>query len=115
VLVMVSGSGGEPEPKRLNNSRDAEVTSLRKAGFTYAEISRKMGLIRERIKHIVAAQTKARKNSARDNPDALLTTSEATKLLNIRANTIRHWSNKGMLETYPIGLGMTEGSGTIRP
>ena len=57
----------------------------------------------ERIRHIVAAQSKARKNSARDNPDALLTTSEATKLLNIRANTIRYWSNKGMLETYPIG------------
>lgn len=109
---MVSGSGGEPGPKRLYNSRDAEVTSLRKAGFTYAEISRKMGLSRERIRHIMAAQTKARKNSARDNPNALLTTSEATKLLNIRANTIRHWSNKGMLETYPI-VGLTTKASTF--
>jgi len=48
---MVSGSGGEPGTKRLYNSRDAEVTSLRKADFTYAEISRKMGLSRERIRH----------------------------------------------------------------
>jgi hypothetical protein len=59
---MVSGSGGEPGTKRLYNSRDAEVTSLRKAGFTYAEISGKTGLSRERTRHKVAAQTKAREN-----------------------------------------------------
>ena len=50
MLVMASGSGGEPGTKRLSISRDAEVTSLRKAGLS-----------RERIRHIAAAQTKARK------------------------------------------------------
>lgn len=37
-------------PERLNSSRDAQVTSLRKAGLTYAEIGRKLGLTRERVR-----------------------------------------------------------------
>jgi len=49
-MVLIR-SCGELMPERLNSSRDGEVTSLRKAEFTYAEISRKMGLSRERIRH----------------------------------------------------------------
>ncbi len=99
---MLSRSRGELAPERLNSSGHAEATSLRKVRFIYAGISRKVGLIRKRTSHIVAAQTRARKNSARDNLDALLNTSEATELLNISASTIRHWSDKGMLRICPI-------------
>jgi excisionase family DNA binding protein len=93
----------EVMPERLNSSRDAQVTSLRKAGLTYAEIGRKLGLTRERVRQIAKAETTARKKPARDDPDALLTTSEAAELLNVHVNTVRRWSNKGLLETYRIG------------
>jgi excisionase family DNA binding protein len=94
---------GEVMPERLNSSRSAQVTSLRKAGLTYAEIGRKLGLTRERVRQIAKAEKKAKKKPARDDPDALLTTGEAAELLNVHVNTVRRWSNKGILETYRIG------------
>ena len=90
-------------PKELNNSRREEVTSLRKAGLTYAEIGRKLGLTRERIRQIVKGGTTARKKATYNDPDALLTTAQAAELLNVHVNTVRRWSNKGILETYRIG------------
>jgi excisionase family DNA binding protein len=89
--------------EKLGSSRRAQVTSLRKDGLTYAEIGRKLGLTRERVRQIAKAETTAKKKPARNDPDALLTTAEAAELLNIHVNTVRRWSNKGMLETYRIG------------
>jgi excisionase family DNA binding protein len=89
--------------ERLNTSRRAQVTSLRKAGLTYAEIGRKLGLTRERVRQIDKGETTAKKKPERDNPDALLTTAEVAELLNVHVNTVRRWSNKGILETYRIG------------
>jgi len=87
----------------LNSSRSAQVTSLRRAGLTYAEIGRKLGLTRERVRQIAKAEKKAKKKPVRDDPDALLTTTEAAELLNVHVNTVRRWSNKGIVETYRIG------------
>jgi excisionase family DNA binding protein len=89
--------------ERLNSSRRTKVTSLRKAGLTYAEIGRKLGLTRERVRQIAKAETTAKKKPARNDPDALLTTAEVAELLNVHVNTVRRWSNKGILETYRIG------------
>jgi len=50
-----------------------------------------------------------KKKPARNAPDILLTTTQAAELLNIHANTVRRWSNKGILATYRIGLEVTEG------
>ena len=89
--------------ERLSSSRRAQVTSLRKAGLTYAEIGRRLGLTRERVRQIAKAETTAKRKPARDDPDALLTTAEAAELLNVHVNTVRRWSNRGVLETYRIG------------
>jgi excisionase family DNA binding protein len=89
--------------ERVNGSRQAQVASLRKAGFTYAEIGRRLGLSRERIRQIAKAETTAKKKPSRSDPDALLTTAEVAELLNVHVNTVRRWSNRGMLETYRIG------------
>lgn len=89
--------------KRVNNSRRAQVTSLRKAGLTYAEIGRRLGLTRERIRQIAKGKTVTKKKPAPDDSDSLLTTAEAAELLNVHVNTVRRWSNKGILETYRIG------------
>jgi len=90
-------------PKRPNNSRRGEVTGLRKAGLTYAEIGHRLGLTKERIRQIVKGKTTAKKKVTRNDPDTLLTAAQVADLLNIHVNTVRRWSNKGILETYRIG------------
>ena len=90
-------------PKRPNNSRREEVTSLRKAGLTYAEIGRRLGLTKERIRQIVTGKAPVRKKATRNDPNALLTAAQAAEHLNVHVNTIRRWSNKGILQTYRIG------------
>lgn len=35
--------------------------------------------------------------------DPMLTTSEVARLLNVHINTVRRWSNQGVLKTYRIG------------
>ena len=35
--------------------------------------------------------------------DPMLTTSEVARLLNLHINTIRRWSNQGILKAYRIG------------
>ena len=35
--------------------------------------------------------------------DAMLTTSDVARLLNVHMNTVRRWSNQGILKAYRIG------------
>ena len=35
--------------------------------------------------------------------DTALTASQAAKLLNVHINTLRRWTNRGMLESYRVG------------
>jgi excisionase family DNA binding protein len=37
------------------------------------------------------------------NIDPMLTTSEVARILNVHINTIRRWSNQGVLKAYRIG------------
>lgn len=87
----------------MNNSKHEEVINLRKAGLTYAEIGRKVSLSRERVRQIITGQHTAKKKAVSNAPDFLMTTAQAAKFLNIHVNTIRRWSNKGILQTYRIG------------
>ncbi len=89
--------------ERPNNSRREQLISLRRAGLTYAEIGRRLGLTRERVRQIVSGEATIKGKPARNNPDALLTAAEAAEILNVHINTVRRWSNKGILETYRIG------------
>jgi len=43
------------------------------------------------------------RQTARKKPDDLLTIAEAAELLNVHVNTVRRWSNKGVLKTYRLG------------
>ena len=90
-------------PKRPNNPRREKVTRLRKAGLTYAEIGRRLGSTKERIRQIVKGVATAKKKATRNDPDALLTTAQVADFLNVHVNTARRWSNKGILEAYRIG------------
>ncbi|MBA7620018.1 hypothetical protein ES703_27360 [subsurface metagenome] len=81
------------------SSRD-EVIKLKKAGLTDAEIGRRLGITRERVRQIVKGKLKPKK----DTPDfeALLTPREVARLLNIHVNTVRRWSDQGILRPYRI-------------
>ena len=35
--------------------------------------------------------------------ESMLTTTEVSRLLNVHPNTLRRWSNKGIIRTYRIG------------
>ena len=80
-----------------------ETVSLRQAGLSYAEIGRRLGVTRERIRQIITGVSKVKKKPASNGLDALLTTTQAAELLNVHTNTVRRWSNKGVLKTYRIG------------
>ena len=38
-----------------------------------------------------------------DHIDPMLTTSEVAKILSVHINTVRRWSNQGILKSYRIG------------
>jgi excisionase family DNA binding protein len=81
----------------MSVSRREQIVRSRKLGLTHTEIGRSSGSAQGRVK-----QT-ARKKHTRGKPDDLLTPAEAAKLLNVHINTVRRWSNKGILKTYRLG------------
>ena len=89
--------------EKANNLRRKQIDDLHKGGLTYAEIGRELGLSRERVRQIISGKSKVKKKPANDNPDALLRTSEAARMLNVHVNTIRRWSNKELLASHRIG------------
>jgi len=83
-------------------SRRDEVVKLRKAGVSYAEIGRRLGVSRERARQILMGNRSRPKKPAL-NSRAMLTTGDVAQLLNLHVGTVRRWSNKGILKTYRIG------------
>ena len=80
--------------------------------ITYAEIARRLGINRERVRQIANKQKPHRQskvtissriNEVPNHPEAMLTTREVAQLLNLHVNTVRRWSNQGILRTYRIG------------
>ena len=42
-------------------------------------------------------------NGNHNSIDPMLTTSDVARLLNVHINTVRRWSNQGIIRTYRIG------------
>ncbi len=87
----------------MNVSRREELIGLHQVGLSYAEIARRSGLTRERVRQIFTGKSTVKKKPVRNDSNTLLTTAETAELLNVHVNTIRRWSNKGILKTYRIG------------
>ena len=51
--------------------------------------------IRKEIKYMVKQMT--------NNVESMLTTSDVSRILNVHINTVRRWSNQGVLKSYRIG------------
>ncbi|MFC2068558.1 excisionase family DNA-binding protein [Chloroflexota bacterium] len=87
-----------------NSHKQKDFVKLRKSGLSFAEIGRRYGLSRERVRQILNTSRSSRKlEPILNNPDTLLTTRQAAEILNVHLNTIRRWSDQGILETYRIG------------
>ena len=84
-------------------SRD-EAVKLSKAGVSYAEIGRRLGMSRERARQIVEGKPAQPKQKPALDLEAMLTTGDVARVLNLHINTVRRWSNQGILKTYRIGL-----------
>jgi excisionase family DNA binding protein len=61
----------------------------------------KLGMSRERPRQIVKGSPTPQKPDLRSK--AMLTISDVARLLNVHINTVRRWSNQGMLKGYRIG------------
>ena len=87
----------------LTTRRD-EILKLREDGLSYAEIGRRFGISRERVRQIV--KTKSSKVSSREiilNSEVMLGVADVSNILGLHGNTVRRWSDKGMLKVYRIG------------
>lgn len=87
----------------ISNNGYGYVVKLRNIGFTYAEIGRIMGLSRQRIAQILGREKESGSKEQRRQSIALLTSGEAAKFLNVHINTVRRWSDSGVLPGYRIG------------
>ena len=86
------------------NSRRDEITKLRTAGLTYAEIGARFGITKERVRQILISKTskhKLKKPSLQSK--LILTTGDVGQLLGVHPNTVRRWSQRGIIRIYYTG------------
>jgi len=82
----------------LMTSRRDEIIKLRKGGLTYATIGRRFGITKERVRQILTPKPEKPVLQAK----VMLRPSEAASLLGIHANTLRRWSDRGVIRVYRI-------------
>jgi len=75
-----------------------DVVKLRKTGLTYAEIGRRLGISREQVRQIAAGKPKRV-----PQPKVMLTIGDVAQYLGVHPNTLRIWSENGILKSYRIG------------
>ena len=76
------------------SARRDEIIELRKSGRTYAEIGRRFGITKERVSQILKPK--------RSRPVVMLSIRDVSSLLGVHANTVRRWSDRGLLRAYRI-------------
>lgn len=86
--------------KRAQDKRE-QVVSMRNDGLTYASIGLRLGISRERVRQIL--NSKVGKQPKVSGTSLTLRTSDVAQLLKVHTNTVRRWSNKGLLKAYRIG------------
>ena len=79
-------------------SRRYQILELRKTGLSYAEIGRRLGVTRERVRQIITGP-----KPRPEKPKAMLRTADVAQFLGVHINTVRRWSKNGILKAYRIG------------
>ncbi|GAH38926.1 unnamed protein product [marine sediment metagenome] len=77
---------------------------MKEAGIiNNAEIGRRLGISRERVRQIVKGNPRQKPKKPALDSRVMLGTGDVAQLLNLHVNTVRHWSNEGILKSYRIG------------
>ena len=82
-------------------TRQDELVKMREAGLTYAAIGHRLGVTRERVRQIIMGKPRLQKPNL--DSKVMLKTSEAARFLGVHFNTMRRWSNEGLVKSYRIG------------
>ena len=82
-------------------SRRDEIVELRKGGLSYAEIGRRIGISRERVRQILKGKPPPRPKVMKTM--TMLTVRDVANLFGVHTNTVRHWSDTGVLKAYRLG------------
>lgn len=77
------------------------ILGLKGAGKSDTEIAREVRCARQYVHFVLRGRPKTRMKRLENKE--LLTTSEAAYLLRVSVNTIRKWSDSGLLASYKIG------------
>lgn len=93
-------SGGMA-PGRRNDEQRREVHRLRRAGLTYAEIGRRLGISRERVRQLATVNPPRQKLDLMFRPT--LTPGEVACLLGVHPGTVRKWADRGLLRSFRVG------------
>jgi len=81
--------------------RREEAVKLREAGLSCAEVGRQMGgLSKQRVSQL--AKPKRARQARAKPPKVMLRAGEAAQLLGVHTNTVRRWSDQGILRAYLI-------------
>jgi excisionase family DNA binding protein len=78
-----------------------KATRLKQAGLDNAIIGIVLGITASGVKRLLSPST--RKKAVFSSPAALLSTTQAARVLNVHENTIRRWSDCNKLRSYRIG------------
>jgi excisionase family DNA binding protein len=81
-------------------ARRDEVVRLRETGLTYAEIGRRLGVSKQRVSQIL--KPKPKQKPKRSRPVVMLAIRDVSSLLGVHANTVRRWSDRGLIRAYRI-------------
>lgn len=84
-----------------NSTEREQVIRLKQEGMSVASISFVVGISRRQVTKIVASSV--RRAPRATCPQALLSTAQTARVLNLHMNTIRRSSDTGKLPSYRIG------------
>lgn len=89
--------------RALTTSRH-QVVEMKEAGITNnAKIGRRLGISRERVRQIDKGNPRQKPPKPALDSRVMLTIGDVAQLLGLHVNTVRHWSNEGILKSYRIG------------
>jgi excisionase family DNA binding protein len=91
----------------IRNNGNERLASLRNKGLTYREIGQILGVSKQRIADVLSPNRNTDALSAKNRQlagsDGLLSATDAARILGVHPNTIRRWSDDGLIHAYRVG------------